>query len=843
MHNSRIEELLIDWEVARQSGKVLTAKELCADAPELENEVDERIQQLLQTSWMMEDSAVSSPIGDVNSEPKRPSNVSLEEFVDKIRNHQLFSDSQAKKYLDDQTTSKFSSAEDCANELVAEGALSRYQSDALLGFELGPLRLDRYTIVDTIGAGGMGVIYRALHQSMNRYVAIKTLPAQSFSTDRMERFKREMQAAAKLNHPNIVRAYDAHESDGIHFLVMELIEGDDLSTIIREQGPLNYPQACKISAQIASALQAAHRVGIIHRDVKPSNILLNKKGDAKLLDMGLARFKHESFEQTFTSSELSKFGMPMGTVAYMAPEQAVNASDAGAAADVYALGCTLHQLLTGNPPFDDPSPIQVIIDHREKPIDQQALTGRWKIPEPLVQILQKMMAKAPADRFESMAAVQTALLQFAELDHTSSPVATAATTSTVKARGLADRSRANPPAKPNATTGKPWAIFIAGLILLVATCLAGWFAYRGPATDGFAQADVVKWSLNQGAYLTIKSDLGVQEIEDARSVPDGEFQLTGIEFLDLADDEVPMKLFSPNIPLTTLSLSNTTVTDEVAQAISSHPTLRKIDFFSCKLKCNPESWSHLQNITRLQIEACNLTGDALPFINQLAKLEELYLPDNTVDDEKLLSLGEAKSLVKLDLSHNPISSKSVLELVKHLPQLTVLDVGEIEFSLEDTESLMGGTSLEYLAMNYSMINDAFVLKIATATELTDLLLNDSAITDKAVDALLSMKRLDFLDLSNTEISDDAIKSLAKISTLTYLRLNDTDVSDLSANDWAAFSALKDLELDNTLISNKTLRQLAKLSLNSLSISRCDVSDEAVERFLIEAPDCTVYQQE
>ncbi len=839
MNDNRIEELLIDWEVARQAGKVLTAAELCADAPDLVDEVDARIEQLLQTSWMMDGSASNPSTDAVETEPVRSSKVSIQEFIDKIRQHELLSDPQAKEHLDDLNLSQFSNAEELANRLVAAGALTKYQSDALLGYELGPLRLDRYTIVDTIGAGGMGVIYRALHRSMNRYVAIKTLPAQSFSADRMARFKREMQAAAKLNHPNIVTAYDAHECNGIHFLVMELIEGDDLSKIIRAQGPLDYPSACVICAQIASALEAAHNAGIIHRDVKPSNILLDASGDAQLLDMGLARVKQESFEQTFTSSELSQFGMPMGTVAYMAPEQAINASDAGAAADVYALGCTLHQLITGKPPFDAPSPIQVIVDHREKPIDGQVLSDRWKVPTPLVQILQKMMAKSPGDRFESMAAVQAALLPFADPEHAGS--AAAAMTSE-RTTTPADK----PHAKTDATRVKPWGLFISGIALLLATCCAGWFAYYSStdsAGNELDQDNVVKWSLNQGAILSIASDMGVQEIEDAQSVPAGKFQLTGIDFLDLAGDEVPLKLFSPSIPLTTISLTDAPITDEVIHAIGNHSTLRAIDFYNCELKCRPESWARLQNITRLQIQTCNLTGDALPFLNRLPKTEELYLPENAVDDDSLLSLNELKSLVKLDLAYNPVSAKTVLKLVEQLPPLTALDVGAIEFSPAEVESLMDKTDLEYLAMNYSAIGDAIVLKIAAEPDITDLLLNDTEITDQAVDAVRSMERLDFLDLSNTAISDDAVASLSKISTLTYLALNQTEVSDRSADNWAAFTSLKDLELNSTLISDKTIDQLAKLKLDSLSIDNCDVSDDALDRFLEDNPDCTVYLSE
>lgn len=835
MNNDLIEELLIDWEVARQAGKVLTAEELCLGKPELVDQVEQRIAQLLQTSWMMEDSDSQPPTADVETEPTRSSQVGIREFIDRVSSNELLNETQTKERLDESYVQQFADAEDLSNALVADNVLTRYQSDALLGYELGPLRLDRYLIIEAIGAGGMGVIYRALHQSMNRYVAIKTLPAQSFSTDRMARFKREMQAAAKLDHPNIVTAYDAHEANGIHFLVMELIEGDDLAKIIRAQGPLDYPDACLLCAQVASALEAAHDVGIIHRDVKPSNILLDAKGNAKLLDMGLARFKQESFEQTFTSSELSQFGMPMGTVAYMSPEQAINASDAGAATDVYALGCTLYQMITGKPPFDAPSPIQVIVDHREKPVDVQTLQENFQVPELLTSHLQRMLAKKPTDRFSSMAEVRSALLPFADPEHR--PISGAAALVRQRKTLAKTGQRSN---------GRIWGLFSAGLLLLCATLVFGWMTFGGWGTAASGvedQTDVVKWAINAEAYLTIESDLGVQEIYSHKSIPEGAYQLTGISALDFFGDPVPMKLFSPTIPLTSISLTDTPVTDEVLKAISKHPKLQEVNFYDCQVDCKDKSWEQLTNIQQLGIENCAIYGETLASLGQLKNLASLSVADNHLKDLDLDPLSGLGQLTSLDLSRNPITARSAIALAKQLPQLVQLRINYIKLKTEDAKTLQELPNLEQLSISDSATGDAAIGCIAEIKGLLELTISGTKVTDAAIAKLATLDSLLFLDLDDTSLTDNAVQELIKFPELAYLSLNGTEISDASADHWEKFKSLTDLELNDTAITDQTLRQLSKLPLVSLSILGCDVSESAANKFLAKNPDCDLYLEE
>ena len=212
----------------------------------------------------------------------------------------------------------------------------------------------------------------------------------------MSRFHREMEAVGRLDHPNIVRAHDAGEADGQFFLVMELVDGANMSSLVRSGGPLGVADACEIVRQAAIGLQHAHEHGLIHRDVKPSNLMLATSGVVKVLDLGLARLQAEAW----SDGEATASGQIIGSPDYMAPEQGSNPREADARADVYALGCTLYFLLAGRPPFGSKGHdtlMQKVMAHANEdamPIQQL----RPDVPSPLAAILDTMLAKNPANR-------------------------------------------------------------------------------------------------------------------------------------------------------------------------------------------------------------------------------------------------------------------------------------------------------------------------------------------------------------------------------------------------------------------------------------------------------------
>ena len=238
---------------------------------------------------------------------------------------------------------------------------------------------------------------------MNRTVALKLLPESlGGSPESVERFRREVQALARLSHPNIVAVHDAGDADGTHFYVMDLVEGDDLTRLVREQGPMPVEPALDCILQAARGLEYAHAQGVVHRDVKPSNLILDHHGTLKLLDLGIARI--QPLPEQASDHDLTRTGCVLGTVDYMAPEQAINTRRADHRADIYSLGCTLYFLLTGQPLFAGETVMERIVAHREHsaPSLRKACPAA---PAWLDAVFRKMVAKRPEDRYPSVTAL------------------------------------------------------------------------------------------------------------------------------------------------------------------------------------------------------------------------------------------------------------------------------------------------------------------------------------------------------------------------------------------------------------------------------------------------------
>jgi serine/threonine protein kinase len=330
--------------------------------------------------------------------------VVLKQFVQQLTSIDLLSADELRPLLDRLGSERdANAAERLAKDLIREKKLTAFQAQAALQGKAKNLVLGNYLILEKLGQGGMGMVLKARHKRMDRVVALKILSAKALqSPDAVKRFSREVQAAAKLHHPNIVTAFDADEAHGTHFLVMEYVEGKNLSHLVKEKGPLPREQAVECILQAARGLEYAHSKGIVHRDIKPGNLLLSSEGAVKILDMGLARLESVAGDQ----AELTGTGQIMGTVDFMAPEQAVNTKDADERADVYSLGITLWFLLTGKMAYGGDTLMAKLIAHREQPIPALTTSGRRELAGEmgirLNSVFQKMVAKKPEDRYPSM---------------------------------------------------------------------------------------------------------------------------------------------------------------------------------------------------------------------------------------------------------------------------------------------------------------------------------------------------------------------------------------------------------------------------------------------------------
>jgi serine/threonine protein kinase len=292
-----------------------------------------------------------------------------------------------------------------ANSLVDLGLLTRYQADQIKAgrtkFSLGP-----YTVTDFSGQGGMGQVYKGVHQVMGRECAIKVLPMSKATPEAISNFSREIRTQAQLDHPNLVRAYDAGRDGSLHYLVVEYVPGVDLRKLIRGQGhPLTQQQAASVILQAARGLEHAHKRGLIHRDIKPGNILVTSEGIAKVSDLGLAGFMQDAANDP-------RAGKVVGTADYLAPEQIRTPGEVTFLADIYSLGCTLYYAICGKVPFPGGTAREKARRHcEETPWHPRRFNP--DLNEEFIDVIADMMEKDPKSRIQSAAEVVARLEQWA----------------------------------------------------------------------------------------------------------------------------------------------------------------------------------------------------------------------------------------------------------------------------------------------------------------------------------------------------------------------------------------------------------------------------------------------
>ena len=305
---------------------------------------------------------------------------------------------------------KLDNAAEIATELQKRGLITAWQAEKLLQGRHKGFILGRYKLMNLLGRGEMSAVYLAEHLAMQRRCAIKVLPANRVKdTSYLGRFQREARAVAALDHPNIVRAYDVdQQNEGgaeIHFLVMEYVQGMSVENLVKKNGPLAYVEAADIIRQAAEGLSHAHTAGLVHRDIKPGNLLVTEQGAVKLLDLGLARFFKEDGEESLTIKHDEKV---LGTADYLAPEQAVDSHNVDQRGDIYSLGCTFYFALSGHPPFTDGTLVQRLLAHQTRQ-PPSIRNDRPDIPGSLLAIVEKMMAKRREDRYQSARELADAL--------------------------------------------------------------------------------------------------------------------------------------------------------------------------------------------------------------------------------------------------------------------------------------------------------------------------------------------------------------------------------------------------------------------------------------------------
>ena len=335
--------------------------------------------------------------------------LSAENFIDYVERSRLVEDDQLQKSLEALKVQHGGNLPEdsdlVANHLINANLITQWHADKIQDRKYKGFHLAKYKLLRHIGTGGMSSVYLAEHKLMKQKRAIKVLPkARVNDTSYLARFHLEAQATASLDHPNIVRAYDVDNEGDQHFLVMEYIDGKDLQTIVKQEGPLPLELACNYVAQTAVGMAYAHANNLIHRDIKPANLLIDDKGIVRILDLGLALYS----DGNKASLTVAHNENVLGTADYLSPEQAVNSHKVDLRTDVYSLGCTLYFLLTGHPPFTDGSLAQRIAKHQTT-MPEDVRKDRPECPRDLVDICVKMMQKKAEKRYQNMKQVSEAL--------------------------------------------------------------------------------------------------------------------------------------------------------------------------------------------------------------------------------------------------------------------------------------------------------------------------------------------------------------------------------------------------------------------------------------------------
>ena len=776
--------------------------------------------------------------------------VPLEQFVRQLDESGISLVSDLKDFLPPNAAPK--DAEELARELVRRKKLTSFQAEQIYAGNGKSLVLGNYVILDKLGQGGMGMVLKAEHKRMKRVVALKVMSAAALkSPEAVMRFHREVEAAARLSHPNIVAAFDADEDRGTHFLVMEYVAGSDLAQLVKQHGPLPVAKAIDYMTQAARGLEHAHQQGLIHRDIKPANLLLDQKGTVKILDMGLARFDDSlSSSEGAANAGLTTTGTIMGTVDYMSPEQALDTKHADARSDIYSLGVSLFYLLSGRVPFQGDTIMKKLLAHREDPIPSLCAI-RPDIPADLELICQKMLAKKPADRIQTMSEVITALQACADGRGTSETVtlpaqpASGLTTGNTEfhnfLKGLDQQSSNSRPATRSDTLASR-----TGQRATAAITEANPPTGRGPSTGRSTVA-------SGGSVKTwIAMGLGVAAVvlgllfflipgEDFRQ-PDAN---TAVAQVGTSSESGPNEAISQEAALkraldwlfsvgAQVSVEGNVPVRSTAEALAAGKPISYLVFDQLSIK--DEDLAHLAafpDLGTLSLARCGIGDAGLIHIGRLRKLVWVDLTETKASDyglraltaspglrtvtirgpqitaQALETIAQLPSLATLNWEGMPIDAKSLRHL-QRLKNLGHLNLGTCpDFNDECAEAVAGISSLGSLWAMRSQIGSRGLAKLATLPGVQSLNLDgDQNVTDDCGVHFAAFPLLQNLNLSYTQLGDRGLTEVLKNSSINWLRLTGTPVTDTSVATLSRATQLAGLDLENTQLTAAGVKQLA-----------------------------------
>ena len=676
-------------------------------------------------------------------------------------------------------------ANSLADLLIRRKKLTEYQANLLRLGQTKGLVFGNYVVVDKLGEGGMGVVFKAHHRRMKRTVALKVLPGEfTNSPDALARFHREVEAAAKLTHPHIAAAYDADDANGVHFLVMEYVDGANLSQTVKAVGPLPLGQALNYVLQTARGLNHAHLRGVVHRDIKPGNLLLDKHGTVKILDMGLARFDGTGEEGNTAAAELTQSGRVMGTVDYMAPEQALDAKHADHRADIYSLGCTLFYLLTGKPLSPDGTLTHKLLWHQTESVPDLTTVCPAAGPK-LNETYKRMLAKKPGDRQQSMSEVihelESCLVELSPEDAAAAvagPIVPHGGESTlnqfprsgatVVERPTLTHAGVMPVAGANrAPPKRRWPIMVAtfGFVAAGLAVAAVIMNNNNKAQEG-GTVDPATSVTTSGAGAASDDTMVHLAINQPGAVVllDGEVVPIAIGKLDQDEQHrcVPLKVGKKyNVKVSKPGF------EDFAQNVSA-------------------AKQHEQLQVALKAVAGPITVNTVPPKTLL--LRWVFANGGTTT----LLLGQTTQTVEVVRANEVPQGAFSIKAVK-------LD-GAMSLKEDELSKLAAADGLQSLSLKGAAIGDRAAEELAKIKGLWSLDVSQTKITDLGLAKLAALPELRDLNLQKTMIGDDGVAAIGKLPKLEHLVLTDTQVTDRGLSQLVGLEELRTVALNGTKVT-------------------------------------------
>jgi hypothetical protein len=700
-------------------------------------------------------------------------------LVGLLRDHRLLAPGQQAEVERD-LVGRFPTTHTLLPELVRRGWLTEYQRDQILRGHAAALRLGPYVITDYLGGGGMGDVFQARQEKLGRVVALKVIRRERLEKpDAVKRFHREIRAAARLDHPNIVTAYDADEIAGTHILVMEYVPGTDLAHRVKETGPLPVTAAAEYVRQAALGLQHAAARGLVHRDFKPANLLVTPTGVVKILDMGLARLRAEGLDPE-PSSTVTREGVVVGSPDFIAPEQATDPKRIDVRADLYSLGCTFYFLLTGQVPFPGGETVQKLMRHQlEEPVPVEHL--RPDVTPRAAAVVRRLMAKRPEDRFQSPADAAAALAEDGP-DPASFPTGAGGAVPVLGVRWdeVTDGLGSSTLVEPAARKPRPLKLLAAGAGIVAVLVATGLLIRAARPTE---------------AAPTPRAE--APPPPKAEPVPPPTFEewvkktraLTGPRQVEAVIDEFRRRHHGLHLPVTAEY-------DAARAVIGARLSIDQVT-----------DLKPLQGFGELKGLHCDVTTvSPLADLRGLAGLRLTFL---RCEGTRVTDLGPLKGM---PLEALWISVSPELTDLAPLAGMPLKDLRIGKTAVADLEPLRG---MHLVRLHCHSTSITTLAPLAGMTDLIDL---DSGSNSRLRDlaALPSLTSLRELSLAGAPTLDD-LTPLAKLP-LTYLNISETRVSDLTP-----LQGNRTLEMINCRqTAIRDLRPLAKLPLKYI---RCDYRPE------------------